>query len=72
MDSGQHQKNTEHCIKRKSRRRSGNTGRKDKMEYKGFYIDDCMYGLITVQYCGDDLVFGTVDEAKQFIDEVTA
>ena len=42
------------------------------MEYKGFYIDDCMYGMITVQYCGDDLVFGTVDEAKQFIDEVTA
>ena len=40
------------------------------MEYKGFYIDDCMYGLITVQYCGDDVVFGTVDEAKQFIDEI--
>ena len=42
------------------------------MEYKGFYIDDCMYGMITVQYCGDDVVFRTVDEAKQFIDEVTA
>jgi hypothetical protein len=41
------------------------------MEYKGFYIDDCMYGMITVQYCGDDVVFRTVDEAKQFIDEVT-
>jgi len=29
-----------------------------------------MYGMITVQYCGDDVVFGTVDEAKQFIDEI--
>lgn len=46
-------------------------GRKDKMEYKGFYIDDCMYGLITVQYCGDDVVFRSVEEAKQFIDEIT-
>lgn len=40
------------------------------MEYKGFYIDDSMYGMITVQYCGDDVVFRSVDEAKQFIDEV--
>ena len=44
--------------------------RKD-MEYKGFYIDDCMYGMITVQYCGDDVVFRSVEEAKNFIDEIT-
>ena len=42
-----------------------------KMNYKGLYIDDSMYGLITVQYCGDDVVFDSVEEAKQFIDEVT-
>lgn len=41
------------------------------MNYKGLYIDDSMYGLITVQYCGDDVVFDSVEEAKQFIDEVT-
>jgi len=41
------------------------------MNYKGFYIDDCMYGMITVQYCGDDLVFDSVEEAEHFIDEVT-
>ena len=40
------------------------------MEYKGFYIDDCMYGMITVQYCGDDVVFRSVEDAKQFIDEI--
>ena len=41
------------------------------MNYKGFDIDDSMYGLITVQHCGDDLVFDSMEEAKQFIDEVT-
>lgn len=45
--------------------------RKDNMEYKDYYIDDSMYGLITVQYCGDDVVFRSVEEAKQFIDEIT-
>lgn len=40
------------------------------MEYKGFYIDDCMYGMITVQYCGDDVVFRSVEDAKKFIDEI--
>lgn len=40
------------------------------MNYKGFYIDDCMYSMITVQYCGDDLVFDSVEEAKRFIDEI--
>lgn len=41
------------------------------MEYKDYYIDDCVYGMITVQYCGDDLVFDSVEEAEHFIDEVT-
>lgn len=41
------------------------------MNYKGFYINDCMYGMITVQYCGDDVVFRSLDEAKHFIDEIT-
>ena len=27
--------------------------------------------LITVLYCGDDLVLRTVEKAKQFIDEIT-
>lgn len=40
------------------------------IEYKGLFIEE-MYGMITVQYCGDDVVFKSVDEAKQFIDEVT-
>ena len=43
----------------------------DKMNYKGFDIDDSVYGMITVQYCGDDLVFDSVEEAERFIDEVT-
>lgn len=43
------------------------------MEYKGYTIDTSVYGnLITVFYEGDDLVFNTVQEAKQFIDEITA
>ena len=41
------------------------------MKYKGFYIDDSLYSMITVQYCGDDLVFDSVEEAEHFIDEVT-
>ena len=52
-------------------RPGGHEGRKDKMEYKDYYIDDSMYGLITVQYCGDDVVFRSVEEAKKFIDEIT-
>lgn len=44
------------------------------MEYKGFYIEFNIYGSneYTVQYCGDDVVFDTVKEAKEFIEEVTA
>lgn len=40
-------------------------------EYKGYVIDD-MIGFITVVYCGDEVVFDTVEEAKRFIDEITA
>lgn len=42
-------------------------------EYKGFYIEYNVYGTkeYTVQYCGDDVWFREIDEAKKFIDEVT-
>lgn len=40
------------------------------MEYRGYYIDTECYGLTTVQFCGDDLVFDTVEEAKMFIDSI--
>ena len=39
------------------------------MEYKGMMIEEFM-GLITVQYCGDEVVFGSIEEAKRFIEEV--
>lgn len=39
--------------------------------YKDFGIEYDDFGFYTVQYCGDDVVFQTVDEAKQFIDEAT-
>lgn len=43
------------------------------MEYKGYYIDaDMVPGGYTVEYCGDEVFFKTVDEAKTFIDEITA
>lgn len=41
------------------------------MEYKGYYIDD-MFGFITVQYCGDEVVFDSVEEAKSFIDGIVS
>lgn len=42
-------------------------------KYRGYYIEFNFYGLneYSVQYCGDDLVFKTLDEAKAFIDEIT-
>ena len=42
------------------------------IEYKGYYIETNFYGQneISVQYCGDDILFPTVQEAKEFIDEV--
>jgi len=40
--------------------------------YKGFGIDRDLFGDgFTVQYCGDDLVFATIAEAKAFIDSVS-
>ena len=41
--------------------------------YKGYGIDYDFYGEdeYSVQYCGDDLMFRTIDEAKAFIDEIT-
>ena len=41
--------------------------------YKGYGIDFDFYGQeeYSVQYCGDDVMFRTEEEAKQFIDEVT-
>ena len=57
-------------LYQKQGRHNTKVERKD-MNYKGFDIDDSMYGLITVQHCGDDLVFDSMEEAKQFIDEVT-
>ena len=42
--------------------------------YKGFDIEYDFYGLgeYSVQFCGDDIMFNTEEEAKTFIDEVTA
>lgn len=41
-------------------------------EYKGYYIEFNFYGRneYTVQYCGDDIMFQTEDEAKAFIDSI--
>lgn len=41
-------------------------------EYKGFYIEFDLYGMkeYSVQYCGDDLIFQTEEEAKEFIDSI--
>ena len=41
-------------------------------EYKGYYIEYNFYGLneYSVQYCGDDLMFKTKKEAKEFIDSI--
>lgn len=38
------------------------------IEYHGFYICQELGGY-TVLYCGDDIFFGTVQDAKQFIDQ---
>lgn len=42
------------------------------IEYKGYYIETNLYGEneITVQYCGDDIYFPTIQEAKDFIDDM--
>lgn len=42
------------------------------IEYKGYYIEVGLFynDSITVQYCGDDLIFDTIENAKKFIDEI--
>lgn len=44
------------------------------MEYKGYFIE-CIPGyaedMPTVQYCGDDIIFNSIEEAKCFIDEIS-
>ena len=42
-------------------------------EYKGCSIEYNLYGAgeYTVQYCGDDVVFRTAEEAEKFIDEIS-
>ena len=44
----------------------------DEVEYNGYWISHNIYGSkeYTVQYQGDDVIFGTVEEAKHFIDMV--
>lgn len=41
-------------------------------EYNGYYIEYNIYGRneYSVQYCGDDVIFATIDEAKVFIDQI--
>ena len=41
-------------------------------EYKGYYIEYNIYGQneYSVQYCGDDFLFKTPEEAKAFIDRI--
>lgn len=43
------------------------------MKYKGYAIEHNMLGMneYTVQYCGDEVVFFTETDAKEFIDEIT-
>lgn len=40
--------------------------------YKGYAICINFYGRneITVQYCGDDIIFNSIDDAKSFIDGI--
>ena len=44
------------------------------IEYKGRTIEYNLFNLneYSVQYCGDECIFFTLEEAKQFIDEVEA
>lgn len=54
-------------------RPGGYEGKKGvRMRYNGYDIDFNIYGQneYSVQYCGDDVMFKTVDEAKAFIDKV--
>jgi len=42
------------------------------MTYKGFGIEFDIYGNneYSVQYCGDDVIFDTEEQAKEFIDDI--
>jgi len=42
-----------------------------EIEYKGYYITSGFYanGSVTVDFCGDEIYFNTMEEAKEFIDE---
>ncbi len=44
------------------------------MEYKRYFIEKDLMGgsFYTVQFCGDDVVFCSIQEAKTFIDEISA
>ena len=41
-------------------------------EYRGYNIEHNIYGRgeYSVEYCGDDVIFDTEEQAKAFIDEV--
>ena len=55
---------------RESRFQEGTT--MNYIEYKNYCIEYDIYGRkeYTIQFCGDDLVFATEEEAKAFIDEI--
>lgn len=42
------------------------------IKYKGYGIDFNVYGIneYSVQYCGDDFMFKSIEEAKAFIDSI--
>lgn len=39
--------------------------------YKGYEIDTTTYNCISVFVAGDDFIFNSIDEAKQFIDSIS-
>lgn len=42
----------------------------DRIFYRNYEIDTTSYKYITVYYMGDDVMFRTVEEAKEFIDTI--
>lgn len=44
----------------------------DYIEYNSFFIEKNFYGRgeYSVQFCGDDVIFTTEAEAKDFIDSI--
>ena len=42
------------------------------IEYRGFYIEFNFYGSneYSVQFCGDDVIFDSEEDAKNFIDTI--